>query len=1409
MIGGEVLIPGEWNYACVNGKFFHLEKTKSGGFIDDQESFYYTLIYDDWQNDWLTNNVNLCGTINLTGDKDLVKQHLVQTTPLLNNVNNFRYLNGKRYLGEDVNVIIPDDTNWRKPSILSSKDFLTINDELKKLNLGEPNRDKLIIPFLYRTTPKYHWKWLIVKAIKDLEKKQIGIYDVDQSNTFRPTLQVKFNTNELYTISSTDNRALNYGKTLNKGKYIEEIDLSGFTDLIQLSPITLTPEYTSIESQPKFSLRGLCEKIRSRFNWNRNLIPHMEDLVTRVLAEGLGDLINTEVEFNRRKVFKNVTVTPIKRDITWYEPETDLTHRNPTWLNSLDSLIPTHKFYRNFIFSTEESKERDLIMLTGTRRDVEGTNYQDTPEYPKQFVDKWLKGAVDTSTTFVSWLDNYLNRTVSWGTSRFKVVQVHGSSYINPFKELKLCRTQGIQLVLPTHAYKFVEEGNEESDELDFTRTDWFNDQVIMLIPDYERRTHALSIRCPISEDTQIDKWGFFYDISDIANPLKGKPIQPYITTELFEMDESKVDNNENVLDKWVKSRRADINNNGVSPMASFYHMLGNTYTIKYKTYHSYCGNNINYCDYTQYTSPDDANPYQRRAGFSRWHLILPVKVVNDWIEYQVEFTLPYSEQLITLLQRFNNRHKYIFTWKVLNNSLGKDSGHPNPLIYKNNRIQRMDSSDLQKIGKQEVICIWANPYQGRDWLSHIRDIGLISTDQVLEIYGTYGSDFGALFNELLKIYYSGDPKYWPSIQGGQNVAIPLRIYNDTAIDNSLRSWWDDDVPQLSTGMVRPYEGVDYIFYYRFYPIFDENGFGFSDTSTAFKFDNKDYFVMVIPNKYADSSNSVPEYTFRERITNMSRKSNIAYLVNGGWFDANDRSRFMYGGWIFSNNHRDAGWKDADLINARMKLWENEPDFFYEEFTKKEFKSTKTNNPTILNNEYRYNLNGWQTFTITSIDDEIPPFMVKYLDPDKKLSSLFEWKTSVAKTDVDRLNELRSKITAAITDLKVKLATENTWFQLKGTDWYVSVKLNFQDTTTWDFELFTTKPRLIKSKTTDTWKFEYHNEEDVDVLINTSNELTLYGKRISQKSRYTSNTDELDLRLKITPLDDPKQTVASSWYKVEMKTDEQDLIRDIIEIPKEQVRTVDFSVFQREQIFREIELKAAERNSEAQLLEISRDRFKQKDYFEEVEAGRRVTHRGLHAGLDIAFGLTKAMPGWGDLVTGDFSKSIGGLEQAARGAVDAADAAWEYRNVEIDRKARFAIGLREFDIKGARMQQQHLTNRANDMSKLSQMSARIQYPQMNSGLIYREFNKSEGLNDVYITQYYPSGKLLKYIKEYYKEYGYEILVRDYTCIGVNNIKRHLRYSNIFRNEHTNIRVKAMIEARALNGIFVSDTEVFW
>lgn len=1406
MVGGEVCLPGEWNYACVNGKFFHLEKTRSQGFIDDQETFYYTLLYDDWQNDWLTNNVHLLGTINLTGDKELVKQHIVQTTPLLNNVNNFRYLNGKRTEGHGISVIIPEDESpWIKSPRLSSFDYVAINKELERLRLGEPNREKLIIPFLYRTTPKYDWKWLIIKAIKRLEQKTVGIYDVDQANELRRTLEVKFNTNELYTISTKENKAFNYAKTLVDTKYIEEIDLSGFTDLVPLSSTTLSPEYGS-SSIPKFNLKGLCEKLRSRFNWDKALIPKMEELMTDVFAKELGDLINRDVESNPKTVFKNVTLAPIKRDVNWMNHETSIMEKNPEWLTKLDSLIPFQKFYRNFIFSRDDLKNNQLVMIVGTSSKTSSTT---------RFAE-WLSKQGDEGWS--SWLSTYLGRTgsnVNFNPILVKRQGISGDdlsdaleSDIKAFDVINLCRTKGVQLVIPIHQYKLVEEGNEDSSELDFTRTDWFNDTVLMLMPDYERKTHVLSIRCPLGEEQGRDRFDLFFDFRDNDNPLKGKPIYPYVTTELFEISDTSVTDarwRKNLHNEWTKTVK---NYWYIDPSTVARHFVYSNYVIKYKTYYSRCAQK-KFCDYNQYISHsmEAVNGYQ--SGTFRMWLIRPIDKSKSVTQYQMEFTLPYSERLINILKAYNNISDRAFAWKVINGTESKGlDNHPDPypLIWKEGAVRRMDKTDESKLGTKDVIAVWLSPVNFGGWASTNDSSELLGDwDSYNKLDDIKKAPAVILANTLID--WLTNNSYWPHPDTTPYYLIPLRIKNDARQDELVSG-----VYQVSTGFVRPYDGFDYLCYYRFMPLHGRHqldGFGFSDTTTPYSFTGTDYFVMVIPNKWSNSQAPVPKYSYREKLTNMSRESNIAFLVNGAYsLFGDNKEDAQWGGWRFSNNHSSEGWKKADEINDRMAAMVNQADIFFEEFVKKEFKSNRTCNPSVLKNEYRYYYNGWQTFNITTLDDEIPPFMVKYLDPDNELcQTLHNWKTSSASNDNDRLKELKDKLITTLTNLKVLLSTQNQWFSLEGTDWYASVKLNIQEQVTWDFELFTTKPSLFKSRTTDTWTFENYKEDDIDVLINTSNEITIYGKRIAQKSRYISETDELDIRLKVTPLEDVKQTVTSTWYKVEMKTDDQDLIRDILEIPKEQVKGVQLSVYEREELFRKIELRAAERSSEAQLLEISRDRFKQKDYFEQLENARTGTHRIAMAAADIAFGTAKAAVAW----TGrdSFLATASSIEQAVKGGINLADAMWETGNVETDRKARFALGVREFDVKGARMQQQHLTNQANDMARLSQMSSRIQYPQMNSGLIYKQYNASEGLSDVYITQYYPSGKLLKYIKEYYKEYGYEILVRDFFCLGVSSIKRHLRYTNIFKNEYPNQRIRALIEARALNGIMVTDNEIFW
>lgn len=59
-----------------------------------------------------------------------------------------------------------------------------------------------------------------------------------------------------------------------------------------------------------------------------------------------------------------------------------------------------------------------------------------------------------------------------------------------------------------------------------------------------------------------------------------------------------------------------------------------------------------------------------------------------------------------------------------------------------------------------------------------------------------------------------------------------------------------------------------------------------------------------------------------------------------------------------------------------------------------------------------------------------------------------------------------------------------------------------------------------------------------------------------------------------------------------------------------------------------------------------------------------------------------------------------GAEQMIKGGINLIDANWETGNAETDRKARFAIGVQEFDIKAARMQKQHEVNRLDSMEKL-------------------------------------------------------------------------------------------------------------
>lgn len=165
-VSGMVCIPGEWNYCYIDGKFYHLVKGESNGFIKDikEEWFYYSVVYDDWQNEWLTNNFEIKGTINLTGDKELALRKINMIQPLIHNVNRWSHLNGivytKNNIKYETHLKLPETTsrNFLYPYDLNSFEKQRINDLLTewhaKIGRGElpaePPMERLHIPLLYK-----------------------------------------------------------------------------------------------------------------------------------------------------------------------------------------------------------------------------------------------------------------------------------------------------------------------------------------------------------------------------------------------------------------------------------------------------------------------------------------------------------------------------------------------------------------------------------------------------------------------------------------------------------------------------------------------------------------------------------------------------------------------------------------------------------------------------------------------------------------------------------------------------------------------------------------------------------------------------------------------------------------------------------------------------------------------------------------------------------------------------------------------------------------------------------------------------------------------------------------------------------------------------------------------------------
>lgn len=114
----------------------------------------------------------------------------------------------------------------------------------------------------------------------------------------------------------------------------------------------------------------------------------------------------------------------------------------------------------------------------------------------------------------------------------------------------------------------------------------------------------------------------------------------------------------------------------------------------------------------------------------------------------------------------------------------------------------------------------------------------------------------------------------------------------------------------------------------------------------------------------------------------------------------------------------------------------------------------------------------------------------------------------------------------------------------------------------------------------------------MDVLINSRYQLNVYGTQFNLKGRSFNQEDEIDVGLEIKAIEDEKQSIAAQWYSVEMNWADIDVIKTIIETPKELTKYTGFNPYERERLMRELGFKYDEYMYEKEMLDIQRDYYK-------------------------------------------------------------------------------------------------------------------------------------------------------------------------------------------------------------------------
>lgn len=176
-----------------------------------------------------------------------------------------------------------------------------------------------------------------MKAIKYHAESGFLVYDVthgaegnesSQAGKFRNLLQNLLHTDQLYAVASRSNRVYVHARAVNPAVYVDEVDLSGCTDITILDGANLGKRYTLDNPAPVFNLDKFVDWVVRRQDWDHNLKDRMKTIFQEEFIKVFGKILSAGSREDN-KVFRDVTMEKIERDIVYTDRKTKIATLNP------------------------------------------------------------------------------------------------------------------------------------------------------------------------------------------------------------------------------------------------------------------------------------------------------------------------------------------------------------------------------------------------------------------------------------------------------------------------------------------------------------------------------------------------------------------------------------------------------------------------------------------------------------------------------------------------------------------------------------------------------------------------------------------------------------------------------------------------------------------------------------------------------------------------------------------------------------------------------------------------------------------------------------------------------------------------------------------------------------------------